>query len=77
MHIKVFSDRLENGLRSSCHGIWGYYHFKSLGLQLLFAYGHSIAGQTEHVALGLLCILSFVLPGLSFPLIFPPIMDIL
>lgn len=25
----------------------GYYHFKSPGLQLLFAYGHSVAGQTE------------------------------
>ena len=26
----------------------GYYHFKSPGLQLLFAYWHSIAGQTEN-----------------------------
>src|ERR1700743_310467 len=26
----------------------GYYHLKSPGLQLLFAYGHSIAGQTEN-----------------------------
>jgi hypothetical protein len=26
----------------------GYYHFKQPGLQLLFAYGHSIAGQTEN-----------------------------
>jgi hypothetical protein len=26
----------------------GYYHFKSPGLQLLFAYGHSIAGQPEN-----------------------------
>jgi hypothetical protein len=26
----------------------GYYHFKSSGLQLLFAYGHSVAGQTEN-----------------------------
>lgn len=25
----------------------GYYHFKSPGLQLLFAYGHSVTGQTE------------------------------
>jgi hypothetical protein len=25
----------------------GYYHFKSPGLQFLFAYGHSVAGQTE------------------------------
>ena len=28
----------------------GYYHFDSPGLQLLFAYGHSIAGQTENYA---------------------------
>ena len=28
----------------------GYYHFKQPGLQLLFAYGHSIAGQTENYA---------------------------
>jgi hypothetical protein len=28
----------------------GYYHFKTPGLQLLFAYGHSIAGQTENYA---------------------------
>ena len=28
----------------------GYYHFHSPGLQLLFAYGHSIAGQTETYA---------------------------
>lgn len=28
----------------------GYYHFPSPGLQLLFAYGHSIAGQTENYA---------------------------
>lgn len=28
----------------------GYYHFSSPGLQLLFAYGHSIAGQTENYA---------------------------
>jgi hypothetical protein len=26
----------------------GYYHFKREGMQLLFAYGHSIAGQTEN-----------------------------
>jgi hypothetical protein len=30
--------------------IGGYYHFKSPGLQLLFAYGHSVAGQTERYA---------------------------
>lgn len=28
----------------------GYYHFKQPGLELLFAYGHSIAGQTENYA---------------------------
>lgn len=26
----------------------GYYHFKTPGLQLLLAYGHSVAGQTEN-----------------------------
>lgn len=26
----------------------GYYHFKREGTQLLFAYGHSVAGQTEN-----------------------------
>ncbi len=26
----------------------GYYHFRSPGLQLLFAYGHSIVGQSEN-----------------------------
>ncbi len=26
----------------------GYYHFNAPGLQLLFAYGHSVAGQTEN-----------------------------
>jgi hypothetical protein len=28
----------------------GYYHFKNPNAQLLFAYGHSIAGQTENYA---------------------------
>jgi hypothetical protein len=28
----------------------GYYHFKNPGHQLLFAYGHSVAGQTENYA---------------------------
>jgi hypothetical protein len=28
----------------------GYYHLKQPGLQLLFAYGHSVAGQTESYA---------------------------
>jgi hypothetical protein len=26
----------------------GYYHFRAEGWQLLFAYGHSVAGQTEN-----------------------------
>jgi hypothetical protein len=28
----------------------GHYHFKQPGLQLLFAYGHSVVGQTENYA---------------------------
>ena len=28
----------------------GYYHLKGEGMQLLFAYGHSVAGQTENYA---------------------------
>jgi hypothetical protein len=28
----------------------GYYYFKNPGLQLLFAYGHSVVGQTENYA---------------------------
>jgi hypothetical protein len=28
--------------------VGGYYHFKKEGLQLLFAYGHSVAGGTEN-----------------------------
>jgi hypothetical protein len=28
----------------------GYYHFLYLGLQFLFAYGHSVAGQAENYA---------------------------
>lgn len=30
--------------------VGGYYHFKTPGLQLLFAYGHSVAGRTENYA---------------------------
>jgi hypothetical protein len=30
--------------------VGGYYHFKYPGLQFLFAYGHSVAGQTENYA---------------------------
>ncbi len=33
---------------SSMMDAGGYYHFKSPGLELLFAYGHSVAGQTEN-----------------------------
>jgi hypothetical protein len=28
----------------------GYYHLKGDAVQLLFAYGHSVAGQTENYA---------------------------
>jgi hypothetical protein len=35
---------------SSMIDIGGYYHFKREGLQFLFAYGHSVAGQTENYA---------------------------
>jgi hypothetical protein len=35
---------------STMMDVGGYYHFKSPGLQLLFAYGHSVAGQTENYA---------------------------
>jgi hypothetical protein len=61
---RVLSERLELSIETFSHageGIaapqtqassmidaGGYYHFKSPGLQLLFAYGHSIAGQTEN-----------------------------
>jgi hypothetical protein len=61
---RVLSERLEISIETFSHareGIaaaqtqassmidaGGYYHFKSPGLQLLFAYGHSIAGQTEN-----------------------------
>jgi hypothetical protein len=60
---RVFNQRLELSIESFSHareGIaaairassmidaGGLYHFKSPGLQLLFAYGHSIAGQTEN-----------------------------
>ncbi|MGB7548026.1 MAG: hypothetical protein WBM14_09780 [Terracidiphilus sp.] len=33
---------------SSMVDVGGYYYFKNPGLQLLFAYGHSVAGQTEN-----------------------------
>jgi hypothetical protein len=53
MSAEVFSHARE-GLAapqtqaSTLIDVGGYYHFKSPGLQLLFAYGHSIAGQTEN-----------------------------
>ncbi|MDE3180651.1 MAG: hypothetical protein KGM47_13455, partial [Acidobacteriota bacterium] len=30
--------------------VGGYYYFRNPGFQLLFAYGHSVAGQTENYA---------------------------
>jgi hypothetical protein len=61
---RVLSERLELSTEVFAHGgegvataqtqsstlidAGGYYHFKSPGWQLLFAYGHSIAGQTEN-----------------------------
>jgi hypothetical protein len=61
---RVLSERLELSTEIFAHGregnataqtqssamidAGGYYHFKSPGWQLLFAYGHSIAGQTEN-----------------------------
>ena len=61
---RVLNERLELSIESFSHAregfaaaqtqassmidTGGYYHFKSPGLQLLFAYGHSIAGQTEN-----------------------------
>jgi hypothetical protein len=61
---RELGERLELSIESFSHGsegpaaaqtqastmidAGGYYHFKSPGLQLLFAYGHSIAGQTEN-----------------------------
>jgi hypothetical protein len=34
--------------RSTMMDAGGYYHFKNPNFQLLFAYGHSVAGQTEN-----------------------------
>jgi len=61
---KEFSERLELAGELFVHGhegvvapqsgasamidLGGYYHFKNPNHQLLFAYGHSIAGQTEN-----------------------------
>ena len=40
-----FSDRLATLVDAG-----GYYHFKQDGLQFLFAYGHSVAGEAENFA---------------------------
>jgi hypothetical protein len=61
---RELSKRLELGVEVFAHGregfataqtqsstmvdVGGYYHFKNPDHQLLFAYGHSIAGQTEN-----------------------------
>lgn len=61
---RILSERLELSIENFSHAAagsapaqtqassmidaGGYYHFKTPGLQLLFAYGHSIAGQTEN-----------------------------
>lgn len=61
---REIAKRLELGVETFTHGAeglaapqtkWstmidagGYYHFKNPNFQLLFAYGHSIAGQTEN-----------------------------
>lgn len=63
---RVLNERLELSIESFSHAregfaaaqtqassmidAGGYYHFKTPGLQFLFAYGHSIAGQTENYA---------------------------
>ncbi|HEY1208914.1 MAG TPA: transporter [Terracidiphilus sp.] len=63
---REFNKRLELGAEVFAHGregfaaaqtqastmidAGGYYHFKNPDHQLLFAYGHSIAGQTENYA---------------------------
>lgn len=53
--VESFSHAREGFATAQTQASWlidagGYYHFKSPGLQLLFAYGHSIAGQTENYA---------------------------
>jgi hypothetical protein len=45
---RVVNERLE--LSAAMVDAGGYYHFKSPGWQLLFAYGHSVVGQTENYA---------------------------
>lgn len=61
---RVLNERLELSIESFSHAregfaaaqtqgssmidAGGYYHFKQPGLQLLFAYGHSVHGQTEN-----------------------------
>jgi hypothetical protein len=53
MSVEVFSHAAEGVAAAQTQAstmidAGGYYHFKSPGLQLIFAYGHSIAGQTEN-----------------------------
>lgn len=53
MGAEVFSHGQEGAAApqtqsSTMIDVGGYYHFKFSGLQLLFAYGHSVAGQTEN-----------------------------
>jgi outer membrane putative beta-barrel porin/alpha-amylase len=63
---KVINKKLEFGVEVFAHGAegfaaaqtqastlidaGGYYHFKNPNFQFLFAYGHSVAGQTENYA---------------------------
>jgi hypothetical protein len=63
---RVVNERLELSIESFSHAgeglaapqyqassmidAGGYYHFRQPGLQLLFAYGHSVIGQTENYA---------------------------
>ena len=63
---REITKKLELGVESFSHGregaaapqtqwssmidVGGYYHFKNPDFQFLFAYGHSVAGQTENYA---------------------------
>jgi hypothetical protein len=55
MGVEIFSHARE-GLAapqtqsSTLFDVGGYYHFKNPNFQFLFAYGHSVAGQTENYA---------------------------
>jgi hypothetical protein len=55
LSVEVFSHAREGFAAAQTQAstlidVGGYYHFKSPGYQLLFAYGHSVAGQTENYA---------------------------